>query len=97
MRVDSTSWSGEDMFYAWGLCGTVIVTDRVRQLRDDHGLTNVTLTPTEEYFWDPLKSWTPIDYSPPDDFPGANMGNMDERYAIWDALATRAAQARGEK
>lgn len=43
-------------------------TDRVRQLRDDYCLTNVNLTPTEEYFWDPLKKWPPVDYSR-DDLP----------------------------
>jgi hypothetical protein len=51
------------MFRAWGLSGRIIVTDRVRQLRDDYGLTNVNLTPVEEYFWDPLNKWTPVDYS----------------------------------
>ena len=64
--IDETSWSGEDMFYAWGMPGPVIVTDRVRQLRDDYGLTNVNLTPTEKHVWDPLNKWTPVDYSRPD-------------------------------
>ncbi len=64
--IDQASWSGEDMFYAWGMPGPVIVTDRVRQLRDEFGLTNVNLTPTEKYVWDPLNKWTPVDYSRPD-------------------------------
>jgi hypothetical protein len=59
--IDEASWTGEDIFYPWGLSGIRVVTDRVRQLRDDHGLTNVNLTPTEEYFWDPYNKWsTPI-------------------------------------
>ncbi|MBK9260686.1 MAG: hypothetical protein IPM54_12810 [Polyangiaceae bacterium] len=64
--IDERSWTGEDIFEAWGMPGSIIVTDRVRQLRDEHGLTNVNLTPVEEYFWDPLSKWTPVDYSPPD-------------------------------
>jgi hypothetical protein len=65
--IDEASWTGEDMFYCWGVPGSIIVTDRVRQLRDDHGLKNVPLTPVEEYFWDPLYKWTPIDYSRDED------------------------------
>jgi hypothetical protein len=63
MRINEATWSGEDIFLAWGLCGTIIVSDRVRRLRDDHGLTNINLTPVEEYFWDPYNQWTPVDYS----------------------------------
>ncbi|MBK9266729.1 MAG: hypothetical protein IPM54_43955 [Polyangiaceae bacterium] len=63
--IDEKSWTGEDIFAAWGMPGTVVVTDRVRQLRDDYGLTNVNLTPVEEVFWDPNKRWTPYDHSPP--------------------------------
>jgi hypothetical protein len=66
--IDESSWTGEDMFYAWGDTGSIIVSDRVRELRDKHGLTNINLTPTEEYFWDPLNKWTPVDYSR-DDMP----------------------------
>ena len=63
MQIDEVSWTGEDMFFAWGLCGTVIVTDRVRQLRDEFGLTNINLTPVESFFWDPYNQWSVIDYS----------------------------------
>jgi hypothetical protein len=64
--IDEGSWTGEDIFVAWGMPGSIIVTDRVRQLRDEYDLKNVTLTPVEKYFWDPLSKWTPVDYSPPD-------------------------------
>jgi hypothetical protein len=47
--IEQASWTGEDIFRPWGWTGTVIVTDRVRQLRDDYDLKNVELTPTEEY------------------------------------------------
>ncbi len=63
--IDESSWTGEDMFRAWGMPGSIIVTDRVRQLRDDYGLTNVNLTPVEEYLYDPLHKWTPVDYNRP--------------------------------
>jgi hypothetical protein len=61
--IDLASWTGEDLFIAWGKPGSIIVTDRVRQLRDDHDLKNMTLTPVEEFVWDPLNQWTPVDYS----------------------------------
>jgi len=61
--IDESSWTGEDLFVPWGLNGDIVVTDRVRQLRDEHGLTNMNLTPVEEYFIDFYKRWTPIDYS----------------------------------
>ena len=61
--IDEASWTGEDLFIAWGKPGSIIVTDRVRQLRDDHDLKNVTLTPVEKFVWDPLNRWTPVDYS----------------------------------
>jgi hypothetical protein len=51
--IDQASWTGEDIFRPWGLTGWVIVTDRVRQLRDDYDLKNVDLTPTEEYVYPP--------------------------------------------
>lgn len=63
LRIDESSWTGEDLFYAWGLPGTIIVTDRVRQLRDEHDLKNMTLIPTEEFFWDPYHRWSVTDYS----------------------------------
>ena len=62
-KIDETSWSGEDLFIAWGMSACIIVTDRVRQLRDKYGLTNITLLPTEEYFWDPYHLWSVSDYS----------------------------------
>ncbi len=47
--IEPASWNGEDMFRPWGMTGTLVVTDRVRQLRDDYDLKNVELTPVEEY------------------------------------------------
>lgn len=64
--LDETTWHGEDIFRAWGMPGVIIVSDRVRELRDKHGLTNVNLTPIEDYLWDPEKRWTPWCYYLPD-------------------------------
>ena len=61
--IDEASWTGEDIFFPWGLSADIVVTDRVRQLRDDYDLKNVNLTPVEEFLWDPRKQWTPYDHS----------------------------------
>lgn len=70
--IDESTWSGEDLFIAWGIFGTLIVTDRVREMRDKYGLTNMNMTPVEEYLSDPYKLWTPIDYSPDEPSPDAD-------------------------
>lgn len=51
--IEDGTWTGEDIFRPWGFTGTVVVTDRVRQLRDDYDLKNVELTPTEEEVFPP--------------------------------------------
>lgn len=70
--IDEASWTGEDLFIAWGMPGSNIVTERVRQLRDDYDLKNVTLTPIEKVFWDPYYRWTILDYSRDDPPPKAD-------------------------
>lgn len=65
--IDESSWTGEDLFMPWGR-PSIVVTDRVRQLRDKYGLTNMNMTPVEEYLWDPLKRWTPYCYYFPDGY-----------------------------
>ncbi len=70
--IDESSWTGEDLFYAWGADSSFIVTDRVREMRDKYGLTNMNMTPVEEYLWDPLNQWTPVDYSPDEPPPEAD-------------------------
>jgi hypothetical protein len=62
-KIDESSWTGEDIFKAWGMFGRIIVSERVKKLSEDYGLTNVTLIPTEEEFWDPYYRWSVIDYS----------------------------------
>jgi hypothetical protein len=52
--LEPGTWSGEDVFRARGLPGTLIVSERFAELVQRHGLTNMKLIPTEEYVWDPL-------------------------------------------
>jgi hypothetical protein len=47
------TWTGEDVFFARGLPGIVIASDRFRTLADEHSFTNVRFIPTESYEWDP--------------------------------------------
>jgi hypothetical protein len=51
--LESGSWSGEDVFFVRGLTGVVVVSRRFREFVDRHALTNVRLTPTGSYEWDP--------------------------------------------
>ena len=53
LRLDDTSWTGEDIFIPRGTSRT-IVTERVVDLAKNHDLANVTTIPLEEFRWDPL-------------------------------------------
>lgn len=54
LRIDESSWSGEDIFVPWGAV-ELVVTQNVVDMAQEYGLTNVTTTPIEEYCWDPLR------------------------------------------
>jgi hypothetical protein len=43
----------EDVFFPRGLMGVVVTTPRFRAVVKSGGLTNIRLTPTESYDWDP--------------------------------------------
>ncbi len=53
--VDERTWHGEDIFVPWGLSGVTLVTERDVEMARKHGLRNVTVTPAENYWWDPLR------------------------------------------
>lgn len=53
--LEPGTWQGEDVFRARGLPGTIIVSERFAEFVKRHELTNMKLTPTEEYVWDPLR------------------------------------------
>lgn len=52
--LEADSWRGEDIFRPKGLFGTLVVTERFERFVMKHGFTNMRLTPTEEYVWNPL-------------------------------------------
>ena len=47
-------WRGEDVFYARGLPGSTIVSERFVRFVEQYQLTNMKLIPTEKYTWDPM-------------------------------------------
>jgi len=51
--LEAGSWRGEDVFRPRGLRGKIVVSERFKELVERHGFTNMVLTPTEEYVWDP--------------------------------------------
>ncbi len=51
--LEPGTWGGEDIFRPRGLTGDLVVTERFKAFAERHGLTNVVLTPTEQYVWDP--------------------------------------------
>jgi hypothetical protein len=52
LRIDESSWRGEDIFIPWGLAAVTVVTDRVVALAREHHLYNVTVKPIEAYRFD---------------------------------------------
>lgn len=51
--LEPGTWHGEDVFRPRGLSGSIVVSERFRELVQRHGLTNMKLIPTEEYVFDP--------------------------------------------
>ena len=58
--LEPGSWQGEDVFFARGMPGVVIVSERFERLVARHGFTNMRLTPTEQYVWNPLRRAPPL-------------------------------------
>lgn len=52
--LEAGTWKGEDIFRPRGLQGTLVVSERFERFLAKHGFTNMRLTPTEEYLWNPL-------------------------------------------
>jgi hypothetical protein len=53
--VEPGTWGGEDIFRPRGLPGTLVVSERFKSFVERHGWTNMVLTPTEQFIWDPGK------------------------------------------
>ncbi|MGZ3459340.1 MAG: hypothetical protein ACXU86_12655 [Archangium sp.] len=51
--LEPGSWNGDDVFLARGLPGSFIISERFARFVAQHGFTNLSLIPTEEYVWDP--------------------------------------------
>jgi hypothetical protein len=51
--LEPGTWSGEDIFRPRGMPGELVVSERFKDFAERHQLTNVVLTPTERYVWDP--------------------------------------------
>jgi hypothetical protein len=53
-ELERGSWQGEDVFFARGVPGPIIVSERFERWATRHALTNMLLIPSEQYVWDPL-------------------------------------------
>jgi hypothetical protein len=51
--LEPGTWAGEDIFRPRGMQGRVVVSERFKHFVERHGLTNMRLTPTEEFIRDP--------------------------------------------
>jgi hypothetical protein len=57
--LEPDTWRGEDIFRPRGLFGDLVVSERFARFVERHGFTNMRLTPTEEFVWDPLERGPP--------------------------------------
>jgi hypothetical protein len=51
--LEAGTWKGEDIFQPRGLLGVWTVSERFERFVVRHGFTNMRLTPSEEYVWNP--------------------------------------------
>lgn len=51
--LEPGTWNGEDIFRPRGLHGVLTVSERFEHFVARHGFTNLRMTPTEKYVWDP--------------------------------------------
>jgi hypothetical protein len=51
--LEPGSWRGEDIFYPRGLQGVLTVSERFERFVARYGFTNMRLTPSEKYAWNP--------------------------------------------
>jgi hypothetical protein len=54
--LEPNTWSGEDIFIARGLPGTVLVTERFKEFSDGHRFKNVLLIDAKDYSFDFYKA-----------------------------------------
>jgi hypothetical protein len=51
--VDSSTWSGADIFVPRGLPGVVVVSEAFRRVAEEHGFSNIELARTDRFMWVP--------------------------------------------
>jgi len=59
LALEPGTWSGEDVFIARGLPGTIIASERFKQFCDQHAFSNCVLIEAERFHFDHLPSWRP--------------------------------------
>ena len=59
--LEPGTWQGEDVFRPRGLPGDIVVSERFVEFVGRYGWTNMKLTPSEEFVWDPLRRGPPTD------------------------------------
>jgi len=59
--LEPGTWQGEDVFRPRGKRGSIVVSERFAEFVQRHGFTNMKLTLTEEYVWDPDGKGPPTD------------------------------------
>jgi len=47
--IEPSTWTGEDIFIARGLPGTILVSERFKAFRDENDISNAYLVPVEEF------------------------------------------------
>jgi hypothetical protein len=52
--LEPGTWTGEDVFFARGLSGSVLASARFAHLIEENSLTNIRVISTQEYEWDSL-------------------------------------------
>jgi hypothetical protein len=57
--LEPGTWEGEDLFRPRGMQGDILTSERFAEFVTRHGFTNMKLTLTEEYVWDPLHQGPP--------------------------------------
>lgn len=57
--LEPGTWQGEDIFFARGLGGRIVVSQRFAEFAQRHELTNMKLTPSTECVSDPLRLGPP--------------------------------------
>jgi hypothetical protein len=57
--LEPGTWQGEDLFRPRGEQGSILASERFAEFVQRHGFTNMKLTPTQEYVWDPDEKGPP--------------------------------------